>query len=200
MTKAPSDHVILEFPAIASADTCAIWNILSSKTLSAAVKGRCHLAIARFVIYECLEKPRKNPEEDLHLRKELKKEIESGKHLSLHELEISDVQNLVDDVGDIRRFDKGELAALALARKYRSGFITDDRVARKVGERIVGNASVRTTPHLVGWLVYCGHLTDGDVKTIISDNDNYRNPQGRIGPYIQQCYEHAMGLRIRVKP
>ncbi|NIZ01197.1 hypothetical protein [Thalassospira lucentensis] len=200
MSNAPRDQAILEFPAVASADTCAVWNILSSRTLSSAIKGRCHLTLAKFVLYECLDKPRKKPSEDLHLREQLRKEITSGKHFSLHELEIEDIQHLVADVGDIRRFDKGELAALALARKYRSGFITDDRVAKKVGERIVGNLCVRTTPHLVGWLVYCGHLTDGDVKTIISDNDNYRNTQGRIGIYIQQCYEHAMGLRIRPKP
>jgi hypothetical protein len=44
-----------------------------------------------------------------------------------------------------------------------------------VAENLIGISYVRTTPHLVGWLVYERQLTDGDIPAIISDNKAFRN-------------------------
>ncbi len=100
------------------------------------------------------------------MRTLLSDELAANRGFSVHRLAVADLLELVGVIGSPRRFDKGELAALALARKHRNGFLTDDRAARRVGEQAVGVALVRTTPHLVGWLVYAGHLVDGDIPTI----------------------------------
>lgn len=196
MVDAPRDEAVQSFPATASIDTCAVWNILSSKALSAAARGRCHFILAEYVRYECLVKPRKKPDAQLQAR--LNEELAAGRHFSAHPLTIDDLRDLAASVGKVRRFHQGELAALALARKLGNGFLTDDRTARSVGENTIGHSRVRTTPHLVGWLIYLGHLSDGDIPTIIADNAALNTRYGQLGEYIQKCYEHAMGLKLRV--
>ncbi|MDZ5650379.1 hypothetical protein [Nitrospirillum sp. BR 11828] len=195
MVDAPRDEAVQSFPSIAAIDTCAVWNILSSRTLTTAAKGRCHFILAEYVRYECLVKPWKSPER-ADLRKKLSDELASEKHFTVHSLAIDDLRELAANVSKLGRFHRGELAALALARKLSSGFLTDDRTARKVGENTLGLGRVRTTPHLVGWLVYQGHLMDGDISTIIADNAVLNKRYGALGDFIQVCYEHAMGLRL----
>jgi len=198
MVDAPRDGAVQSFPPIAAIDTCAVWNILSSRTLTTAARGRCHFVLAEYVRYECLVKPWNSPE-SAALRARLSDELASGKHFAVHSLAIDDLRELVANVGKLGRFHRGELAALALARKLYSGFLTDDRTARKVGENALGLDRVRTTPHLVGWLVYGGHLTDGDIPTIITDNAALNKRYGSLGDFIQMCYQHAMGLKLRVR-
>lgn len=49
-----------KFHLINVADTCAVWNVLSSSRLHAAAKeARCEFCITSFVRYECLSKLRK---------------------------------------------------------------------------------------------------------------------------------------------
>jgi hypothetical protein len=196
MVDAPPDNVVLSFPAIVAIDTCAVWNILSSKTLSVAARGRCHFMLAEYVRYECLVKPRKTPNDQLQDR--LREELISERYFSAIPLTIEDLRDLAVTVGKVRRFHHGEFAALALARKLGNGFLTDDLAARRVGESTIGLMRVRTTPHLVGWLVYQGHLTDGDIPTIIADNEALNTRYGQLGKHIRKCYEHAMGLKLRV--
>ncbi|SDF03493.1 hypothetical protein [Rhodospira trueperi] len=198
MVDAPRDEAVQSFPTIAAIDTCAVWNILCSQTLTAAVRGRCHFILAEYIRYECLLKRWKSPE-SAALRTRLSGELASGKHFTVHSLEIDDLRELAANVGALGRFDYGELAALALARKLQSGFLTDDRAARRIGESTIGANRVRTTPHLVGWLVYDGHLTDGDIPTIIADNASLNKRYGSLGEFIQVCYEHAMGLKLRLR-
>ncbi len=198
MVDAPRDEAVLSFPAVVAIDTCAVWNILSSRTLTVAAKGQNrHFLLAEYVRYECLVKPRKPSESGRSLRTKLREELALGRHFSAFSLAVDDLRELVASVGPIRRFHNGELAALALATKLGNGFLTDDRAARTLGENLLGASRVRTTPHLVGWLVYCRQLTDGDIPTIIADNAAFRGENGRLGGFIQKCYEHAMGLRLR---
>lgn len=199
MVDAPRDDDVRTFPPVSAIDTCSVWNILCSPTLSAAVSGRGrHFVLAEYVRYECLGKPRKNSTEaDSALCDKLKVELANSRQFSVHPLSVDDLRDLVASVGSPRRFHQGEVAALALARKLGNGFLTDDRAAQKVGESALGESRVRTTPHLVGWLVYDGQLADGDIPTIVADNKAYRTRRGFLGPFIQKCYEHAMGLRLR---
>ncbi|MBI2752327.1 MAG: hypothetical protein HYX46_02260 [Betaproteobacteria bacterium] len=50
------------FHLVNVADTCSVWNVLSSARLHAAAKeARCEFCITSFVRYECLTKSRKAP-------------------------------------------------------------------------------------------------------------------------------------------
>ena len=195
MVDAPRDEAVQSFPSTAAIDTCTVWNILSSKALLVAARGRCHFILAEYVKYECLVKPRKKLDAQLQAR--LSEELAAGKYFSAHPLSIEDLRDLATSVGKVRCFHQGELATLALARKLGNGFLTDDKAARRVGENTIGISRVRTTPHLVGWLIYQGHLSDGDIPTIIADNAALNTHYGQLGEYIQKCYKHAMGLRLR---
>lgn len=196
MVDAPRDEAVQSFPPTASIDTCAIWNILSSKALTVAARGRCHFVLAEYVKYECLVKPRKKPAPQLQAR--LRQELAAGTHFSVHPLTVEDLRDLSANIGRVRKFHSGELAALALARKLGNGFVTDDRTARAVAENSIGISRVRTTPHLVGWLIFLGHLSDGDIPTIIADNAALNRQYGQLGEFIQACYIHAMGLKLRI--
>jgi hypothetical protein len=201
MVNPPRDDFLLTFPTISTIDACAVWNILCSHTLTIAAKCRNrHFILAEYVRYECLVKPRKKPTNiDMELQAKLQNELASNRHFSSYALKVEDLRDVVSTIGSVRRFHQGELAALALARKLQHSLVTDDHVARGVAENLLGTSCVRTTPHLVGWLVYEAQLTDGDIPTIIADNKTFRNNKGFLGDFIQACYEHAMGLRLRKK-
>ncbi len=201
MVNLPRDECLLTFPEISTIDTCAVWNILCSKTLTIAAKCRNrHFILAEYVRYECLIKPRKNPTNiDIELQSKLQNELTTNLHFSSYPLNIEDLREVLASVGSVQRFHRGELAALALARKLKHSFVTDDGTARNVAERLLGTSCVRTTPHLVGWLVYKAQLTDGDIPIIISENKDFRKNNGFLGEFIQSCYEHAMGLRLRMR-
>ena len=199
MVDVPSDDAIRSFPAISSIDTCAVWNILCSRTLTHAAKGQSlHFVLTDYVRYECLVKPRRAASEvEENMRTQLFDELVANRSFSVHQLAVTDLLELLGVIGSPKHFDKGELSILAMARKLGSGILTDDRVAKRVGENVVGTANVRTTPHLVGWLVYAGHVVDGDIPVIIRDNKDFRGDNGHLGKFIQKCYEHAMVLRLR---
>lgn len=196
MVDAPRDDALRSFSNMASIDTCAVWNILCSPTLTNAIKGKCHFLLAQYVRHECLVKPRKNREFHAELAAKLREELESSKHFSVHTLTIEDLRDTAAVIGNVKRFHSGELAALALARKLVKGFVTDDRTARRVAEDKLGSDRVRTTPHLVGLLVYHGHLRDGDIPDIIAANRALNVRYGSLEEYIRKCYEHAMGMRL----
>ncbi|MGE5504146.1 MAG: hypothetical protein ACM31L_06955 [Actinomycetota bacterium] len=199
MVEAPRDDALQSFPTIAAIDTCSVWNILCSRTLTLAMKRQNrHFVLAEYVRYECLSKPRRTiTAADQVMRSTLEAEIKAGQHFSTYSVGVEDLRDLLANVGSLRNFHRGEVAALALARKLGNGFMTDDRTARMVGERALGHSRVRTTPHLVGWLLYIGQLGDGDIRPIVADNDAYRQTHGKLGPFIQKCYETAMSLRLR---
>jgi len=202
MIKLPRDEVITTFPAILAIDACAVWNILCSQRLTVAAKcGKRHFVLAEYVRYECLVKPRKKPLTEIEIAHKcrLNDELQSGKHFSSCSLEVEDLVNMMNTLGavNLKRFHQGEFAALALARKLHNGFLTDDLAARRTGEDTLGADRVRTTPHLVGWLVYESKLSDGDIPTIKADNRAFRMAYGYLGEFIDVCYEHALGLRMR---
>lgn len=152
-----------------SIDTCSIWNLLSSPRLSAAALAkRCAFVVARYVQYEALDKPRSKPSAaDVSMQRLFRKWLKEGRGFSLQPITIEDLA-AVAAVDEIRRLGQGEVAALALARKLRFAIMTDDQKARKAAPR-AGVDCAQTTPHLLGWLVYDGALTDGDVGDIISE-------------------------------
>ena len=118
-----------KFHTVNVADTCAIWNVLSSRLLYGTARGAgCSFCCTRFVHYECVHKPRNSPTaEDLELQKRFRDECDRG-NLSVHPLEISDLQDvmILENRG---RLSKGELSSIAFARRIRHAFLTDDQKA-----------------------------------------------------------------------
>jgi hypothetical protein len=75
---APVAVDVSAFTLVSAIDTCAIWNLLSSPRLSsAALTKGCWFAVARYVQYEALEKPRSRPSPaDLALQQELRDRLQ----------------------------------------------------------------------------------------------------------------------------
>ena len=151
MTFDPSKFLLINV-----VDTCAVWNILSSRLLfQMAIQAQCKFCITSFVQYECLVKRRRNPNSnnDIELIGRLKKEQRRG-HFSPFSCEIEDLQS-ISLLENRKRLGKGELSSIAFSNKIRQSFITDDNKAKKLAES-VGVSSVQTTPHLLGWRIYSG--------------------------------------------
>jgi len=173
-------------------DTCAVWNVLSSKTLyDAARRSRCHFACTAYVIYECLKKPRKNDSQaDKTLRGRLEQERTRGQfaafHLTLDELE--DVSLLARR----RNLGKGELTTIAFARRNRQAVLTDDQKARRLAQTFCDPGMVQTTPQLLGWLFFTTELLDSDLKAIVCEHEHVNRP---LCKYFDEMYRQALERR-----
>jgi len=174
-------------------DTCAIWNVLSSKLLVGAAKSRnCNFPATAFVYYEALFKVRKIPtKEDNELQDLLRKERKTGLFGDCS-LDIVDLQE-VDILDKRMRLGKGELSSIAFAKKSGLTFMTDDQRARRLGSDVIGNGRVQTTPHLLGWLFFVGQLGDSDKDKIISEHERYDRP---LKPYFEEIYKEAYRCRL----
>lgn len=174
-------------------DTCAVWNVLSSRILySRARDAGCDFCITRFVLYECLHKPRKNESQaELQLQERLQQERDLGRFQD-YALEISDLQD-VHIMEKRQRLSKGELVSIAFAKKTRQAFLTDDQKARKLGRDELAPKMVQTTPHLFGWLFFTGRLSDGDKEEIIRQHSEFGRP---LAPYFEAMYNRALKYRL----
>ena len=123
-----------KFHLVNVADTCAVWNLLSSKLLLGVAKSAgCDFCITSFVRYECLVKPRKSisPNEQAlmdHLRSE-----QTRGAFQHHSCDISDLQ-AIKVLEERKRLGKGELSSIAFAMKIHQAVLTDDKKARKLSE------------------------------------------------------------------
>jgi len=184
------------FSLINVIDTCAIWNVLSSRRLTGAAKvAKCHFSATKFVYYEALHKPRSAPtKEDIELQGRLCRERESG-FFGDCSLDIADLQE-VDILESRMRLGKGELSSIAFAKKARLAFMTDDQKARKLGSVVIGNNFVQTTPHLFGWLFFVGNLSDADKNSVIQEHEKYGGPLRR---YFEEMYSEALRCRLMAR-
>ena len=180
------------------ADTCSVWNILSSPRLSAAAKeARCDFCVTSYVQYECLIKPRKSilPSEQT-LMDRLRVEQRRGA-FQVHSCGIEDLQ-AIELLEERRKVGKGELSSIVFAMKIRHGFLTDDRKAWQLAKDS-GHPYVQTTPHLFSWLIFTGKLGDGDKDTVVAQHVD----AGRhLARHLQTAYEMALQCRLnsRVRP
>ena len=179
----------------AVADTCAVWNVLSSALLHRTCKRlSVEFALTGFVLYECLHKARKERSDaDDRLKERLRSARERGefKH---YDLTVEDLQE-VARLESRKRVSKGELSAIAFAKRVGLAFQSDDMGARKLGESLLEPDRVQTTPHLLGWLFFGGHLVDGDLRVIIDEHESFARPLGR---YFEEAYLEAMRCRLIV--
>jgi hypothetical protein len=180
------------FHLINVADTCAVWNLLSSKKLLGAAKGaRCDFCITSFVLYECLVKPRKSISvEERELMNRLQAEQTRGSFQN-HSCNIDDLQS-IKVLEQRRRLGKGELSSIAFSMKIHQAVITDDKRARKLSED-AGHNLTQTTPHLLSWLFFTGHLGDSDKSTIVGQHREMKRP---LAPHFERAYEMALMCKL----
>lgn len=177
-------------------DTCAVWNVLSSALLHRQCRSQnFHFALTSFGLYECLHKPRKKENRaDEQLCQRLRAARDRGEFPE-HSLSVEDLQE-VALLENRRRLGMGELAGIAFAKRVGLGFQTDDMRARKLAASVLDEGSIQTTPHVLGWLFFMGHLVDGDLPTIIAEHESLNRP---LKPYFEQMYQEAMRCRLMAR-
>ena len=188
---------VTAFAQINAIDTCAIWNVLSSgRLVSAAIGKKRWFVVADYVQYEALERRRTNPEPcELAGQEKLRDQLQKGLSFFSQSVSLDDLQ-VVANMPAISRLGKGEIAALALARKMRIGFMTDDQKAR-LGADNVDAGPAHTTPHLLGWLIYDGALGDSDIGVIIAEHEAaVPKKNGQLTRYFRAAYEEACSRRL----
>ena len=173
-------------------DTCAVWNVLSSRRLySVARQACCSFCCTWFIRYECLDKPRSRmspAEEDL--RDRLRQAIDRHE-IIVCPLEVDDLLE-VEALEQRKRLGKGELSVMVLAKKLGQGVLTDDQKARRLAETALNGIPVQTTPHLLGWLIFTGRLTDVDKDEIIAEHRAVKRP---LTEYFEEAYREALRCR-----
>jgi len=183
-----------KFHLINVADTCSVWNILSSRVLYAAAReAHCDFCITAFVRYECLVKPRASAsvaERDLMDR--LLGEQRRGSFLT-HPCEIGDLQT-IQVLESRKRLGKGELSSIAFAMKINQAVITDDMKARKLAQQS-GHTLTQTTPHLFAWLIFTGRLGDSDKDAVISQHQAMEQD---LAPHLERAYQMALQCKLNV--
>lgn len=184
-----------KFHLVNVADTCSVWNILSSARLhSAAKEARCNFCMTSFVRYECLVKTRKAPTPaDHELRRRLLAEQRNG-GFQAHSCGIDDLQDL-KILESRKRLGMGEISSIALAMKMRQAIITDDQKARKLAWG-AGHPLVQTTPHLFSWLIFTGRLGDSDNAVVV---DQHIALEGDLAPHFRNAYELALQCQLNAR-
>lgn len=174
-------------------DSCAVSNLLSSKVLThAAYSSGCHFGCTYFVIYEVLHKPHALPsEEKRELQRRFALEKQKGR-FSEHHLDIDDLQE-IDILRNRKRLSMGELSSIAWAKKTRQAILTDDQKARKLAGDVLGAEWIQTTPHLFGWLLFEGHLTDADKHRVIDEHLGFGRP---LSSFFEEAYREATRCRL----
>jgi predicted nucleic acid-binding protein len=96
-----------------------------------------------------------------------------------------------------RRLGKGELSSIAFAKKTRQAFMTDDRKAQRLGEAVLANQMTQSTPHLFGWLIFTGKLTDIDKDRVINEHQSLNRP---LRKHFEDIYLEALRCRLMAGP
>lgn len=182
-----------KFHVLNVTDTCAIWNLLSSRLLySRAVAAHCFFSCTHFVEYECLYKARKSSSpQERELRERMEREQRQGQFKACS-IEIEDLQQIGHMRGQ-RRVSFGELSSIAFAKRTGQAFLTDDQRARKLAHMNLEAQFVQTTPHLFGWLIFTGVLNDSDKEQVLVEHVEMGRPLYR---YFAQMYVRAVEQRL----
>lgn len=185
------------FQLLNVADSCAIWNLLSSARLySSARNAHCHFCCTSFVKYECLVKPRSVLKAyDQAIQQIFRTENSNGRFDDFP-LEIDDLRQ-VEILRRRRNLSMGELSSIAFALKTDQAFYTDDQKARTLAADIIGKDRVQTTPHLFGWMIFVGHLGDSDKPIVLSEHQRFS--QGELVGYFEEVYLEALRCRLMTK-
>jgi len=185
------------FERVNVTDTCAIWNVLSSDLLfRRARQAGCDFCCTEFVAYEALIRVPSTPSPDhTELQGRLRAARESG--------QFKDYSISIDDLAAVsslqarRRLSLGELSSIAFAASIRQAFLTDDQKARKLAVETLAQQRVQTTPHMLAWLYFTGHLTDADVAPLIEQHEQMKRP---LRPHFKTAHESACRAKLMERP
>lgn len=174
-------------------DSCAMWNILSSKLFYAVLDEQLFLlSCTNFVVYECLHRRRTVVNDVDERLKEMLKDLIAKKTITAHSLTVEDLQD--EQILNYRMIlGKGELSSIAFAKKIGLCFLTDDQQARKIAEKILGKNKVQTTPLLLGWLLFNGYLCDGDLEPVILEHKFASRP---LEQYFRAVHEESWRIKL----
>lgn len=183
---------VSEFEKLNVADTCAIWNILSSSVLcSSAELIGVKLCSTTFVRYECFHKrgTRLWPERD-KLQRRLHSKVGAGK-ITFHEIAIEDLQDL-EILRNRKKVSSGELSVIIFAKKTRQAVLTDDVGAQSLAREELGVALVQTTAHLFAWLYFNSYVCDSDKDQVKADLASF----GRSIKLLDQLHMEAQRCKV----
>lgn len=174
-------------------DTCAVWNVLSSRMLyGRAREAGVVFVCTRFVQYECLFKARKTHSASDHELQERLRAAQRDSAFATYPLDIAELQT-IGLLENRKRLGKGELSSIAFALKTRQAFLTDDQKARKLAREVLTESPIQTTPHLVGWLFFTRRLTDSDKDVVMDEHEK----MGRtLATYFEDMYLEACRCRL----
>lgn len=186
-------NIVNRFRLNSVIDTCAIGHLLSSLTLYRLAVGiGCDFVMPGFVEYEALYKPRTMNREQEEMLTRLREERKRGR-FTTYNTSIEDLQE-IGRLEESRRLGKGELSAIALAKKINIAVTTDDKKAFRLAlQEMTSAEQVQTIPQLVGWLVYTDKLSDGDVTVIIAEHQAMGESHHH---HFNELYLEGMRLRL----
>ncbi len=187
------DRRIDRIEKLAVTDTCAVWNLLSSTLLYSTCTSKGFVfALTSFVVYECLHRRRKTrtPASD-ELRRRLM-EARARAEFNSVSISVDDLQEVIALNPKRKLRSMGELSALVFAKRVGLAFQTDDQGARRLAAQTLPLERVQTTPHVLAWLFFEGHLLDGDLATIVEEHERLERP---LRPHFENL--HAEAVRCR---
>jgi hypothetical protein len=185
-----------KFSMMTVADTCSVWNILSSRKLyMAAISAKVYFCITPMVLYECLQKPRTAMTEG---KAELMARLERARRDNGFTIQACDLEELVLLAQQAPKgLGSGEMSCIAAAYRIRNiAFMTDEKKARKFAFEKLG-LHVETTPKLYAWLHYCRHLGDGDHNDVIREHEKFEARP--LTKFLCEAYEEALRCRLMSK-
>lgn len=167
--------------------------MLSSKLFFQTILSvKISFACTKFVIYECLHKPRNSSNAlELDLQRRFESEQAKGRFREYH-IDIEDLQD-IDVLSKRKNLSKGELSSMVFAKRTSQAFMTDDQGARKLASSFMYYDMVQTTPQLIGWLIFEEYLNDAEIESIIAEHDRFNRP---LGKYFREVYKKAMEYRL----
>jgi hypothetical protein len=184
---------LANFHKVNVVDSCSAWNMLSSKLLWArALQASCYFSCTHFVIYECLykQRTRSSPADD-EIQQRMKSEIKASR-IAFGHLDLEDLQD-VEVLATRRNLSKGELSAIAFARRTNQAVLTDDQKARRLAETALPSNRVQTVPHLAGWLLYQGYLSESEYDVLIQEHEALGRP---LKPHLQKARFLCLEARL----
>jgi hypothetical protein len=119
-----------------------------------------------------------------------------------HELDLAGITAVHLDLEDLqeievlarrRNLGKGELSAIAFARRTGQAILTDDQKARKLAEAVLSPQFVQTVPHLAAWLLYMGYIGDTEFDDLIKEHGALGRP---LGPHLETARKLSLEARL----
>lgn len=181
------------FSQVSVVDTCAVWNMLSSRLLyQAAIQSKRYFCLTPMVLYECLQNPRSNiTPEQKQLMERLEDALEEGQ-FQRQECSLEDLLAISDKSPG--KLGAGELSCLAIAYRIRTiSMLTDEKLARDYASKTL-KLEVGTTPRLYGYLHFHYHLSESDHGLVIEEHERFeRRP---LTKFLNEAFETALRCKL----